>query len=269
MSLRSMVLLLMILFSSARSAVAFDPFQAAGIDPHPGAQVPLDRVFYDQDNHAVTLRQLGAGKPMLLVPVLHRCPNLCGVTLAGLLQAIDMQTARPGRDFTLIAFGIDPKEAPTDGAASLQRLRQSFPALAGRVTAVTGDATNIAAVLQALGYRYGWDAESGQYAHIAATAVLNPAGQLTRWLYGVAPQPRDLSLAVTEAGQTVISTWEEQFLLLCFHYDPQNGRYDNAIWRSVQIGGYFVVAFGGLLICLALCREWQWASGKAKGKGHE
>ena len=247
--------LLMLLLSSA-AALAFDPFGSAGIDQHPDAQIPMDVAFRDENGAQVTLAGIGGGKPILLAPVLHNCPNICGVTLGGLAQAVAAQSFRPGKDFTIIAFGIDPKEGPADARASLGALRHAQPELpATGVHALTGTAANVAAVTKALGYRYAWDDSIDQYAHVAAIALLTGEGHLGRWLYGVSPDPADLKLALTEAGQGQLGSWGDQILLLCYHYDPKTGRYGPVIWTAMRVAGGATAAAIIGLIALALMRE--------------
>ncbi len=89
------LLLLIALLAIGGAAHAFDPFQAAGIDEKPAAAVPLDRRFTQGDGTRTSLRALANGKPILLAPVLHRCPNICGVTLSGLMQAISARCRIP------------------------------------------------------------------------------------------------------------------------------------------------------------------------------
>lgn len=248
------LLLFLLLLVPAR-ALAFNPFEATGIDRKPDAAVPLDLAFRDEAGRRVTLRGLAAGRPILLVPVLHKCPNICGVTLAGLMDAVMAQDYRPGRDFALVAFGIDPGEKPADAASSLAGLRKRFPNLSQDIHALTGDARSIYAVTGALGYRYAWDAGIKQFAHLAATAVLTPDGHLGRWLYGLAPAANDLNLALTEAGKGRIGSWTDQILLLCYHYDPATGRYSPMIWLALRIAGGATVALILALIALSLLRD--------------
>jgi protein SCO1/2 len=232
----------LLLICAIAPAAALDPLTAAGIDRKPGASVPLDLVFKDERGVETTLRRLSGGKPILLAPVQHHCPNICGITLAGLAQAIAGQGLRPGIDFATIAFGIDPKEGPRDAADSLAHL----PARAA-IHGLTGTGQDVAAVTAALGYRYAWDPRLEQYDHVAATAVLAPDGRLTRWLYGVAPQPSDLRLALIEAGQGRTGDWTDQLILLCYHYDPVTGRYSNVIWTALRI-----IAVGAVLVMAGL-----------------
>ncbi|MDW6023550.1 SCO family protein [Mesorhizobium sp. BAC0120] len=250
------LVLILIVILAAWPAFAFNPFVEAGIDQHPGAQVPFDIVFRDEQGHPVTLRSLGQGRPIVLAPVLHNCPNICGITLSGLVQAVQTQSFLPGRDFVIVSFGIDPKEGPTEARKSMADLEKAFPSLpTDGIRALTGAAPDIKAVTQVLGYRYAWDEGIGQYAHIAAVAVLTPDGRLARWLYGVAPEPADLKLALTEAGEGRLGTWGDQLLLLCYHYDARTGRYDSMVNWLLRIGGGVTVALGAGLIGIALLRE--------------
>lgn len=249
------LLLLSSLICAAPAAAAFNPFETAGIDRKSDAQVPLAIAFVDQHGAPATLAGIAHDRPILLVPLLHKCPNICGVTLSGLMEAIRVQDYKPGRDFEIIAFSIDPKEVPQDARDSLADLQRRYPALSASVHALTGSRKNIAAVTDALGYRYGWDDAIGQYAHIAATAVLTADGRLSRWLYGLQPAPEDLALALTEAGHGRIGTWGDQLLLLCYHYDPVTGRYSPIIWTALRLAG---VATAGIMLGglgLALLRE--------------
>jgi protein SCO1/2 len=254
--IRALALVLAML--AAHPALAFDAQKEAGIDPRLGADVPIDLPFRDEHGTEVTLRALAHGKPMLLAPVVHNCPNLCGVTLAGLLAAVDKQDLVPGRDFSIVAFGIDPREQSQDAASSLDKLRQAYPPLiVNAVHGLTGPADSTAAVTQSLGYRYAWDEELQQYAHAAAVAVLDSDGRLSRWLYGVSPDPTDLKLALVDAGRHQIGTWTDQLLLLCFHYDAATGRYSSLIRTLLQAGSIVTIIMLAGWIGVALLRDRQ------------
>lgn len=244
MILRALTFLLALLVTSAAVAQSgFDPFGEARIDRRPDARVPMDAPFLDARGRRTSLRALAAGKPLLLVPVLHHCPNICGVTLAGVAEAIAGQTLRPGRDFALVALGIDPREGPQAARDDLARIKQH----AG-VHALTGQREAIRSVTDAIGYHYAWDERIGQYAHAAATAVISPDGRLTGWLYGLAPRPADLEGALRAARSEQSGSFGEALLLLCYHYDPATGRYTPAIEKILRLAAGFTVAGIGLLI---------------------
>lgn len=245
-------LLALLALAQAGPAVAqagpFNPFGEATIDERPGAAIPLDVPFADQNGRQVTLRSLAHGRPMLLVPVLHNCPNFCSVTLVGFAAAATAQKQKLGQDFAMVAFGIDPRDRAADAAGDLQRLAKARGG-ALPITATTGTGPNIRAVTDALGYHYAWDNRIGQYAHIAAAAVISPSGHLTGWLYGLAPQPTELASALSKAANEDSGTFGERLLLLCYHYDPLTGRYSLAIVRVLQGAGLLsVLLLAGLIV---------------------
>lgn len=226
-----------------------DPFKAAAIVERPGAAIPLDQPFVTAEGKPVTLRQIAGGKPLLITPVQHECPNICGVTLAGIAAAIDGQSQfKPGRDFAIVALGIDPREGPAQAGDDLDRLARQRPNAAWQPLALTGSAQAIHAVTEALGYRYAWSDQLGQYAHLSGTAVLTPDGKLSSWLYGLSPTPAQLDSAVAQAAAGRSGGVMQQLLLLCFHYDPQSGRYSLAITKALRLAGVLTV----LLIALAI-----------------
>src|SRR5262245_14098479 len=103
---------LFLLLAMTAGAAPFDPFAVAGIDERPGASIPLDRTIVDERSARRTLAAIAGGRPILLVPVQHDCPNLCGVTLDGLAAAMKSAAVKPDVDAAVIAFGIDPRETP-------------------------------------------------------------------------------------------------------------------------------------------------------------
>jgi protein SCO1/2 len=242
------------LFIGNAAADPFNAFENARIDPKPGAAIPLDRIFRDDHGTLRSLRSIGDGRPLLLAPVLHHCPNICDVTLGGLMSAIEAQSYLPGRDFEIIAFSIDPAETTQAAVESVAALRGRFPGLPS-IHAVTGTSDDVAAVTAALGYRYAWDPAIDQYAHVAAVAVLTPDGRLARWLYGLAPQPDDVQSALSEAALGSTVSLGEQLLLLCYHYDAAAGHYAPLVWGLLRTAGVITVGAIGLFIVAAVRRE--------------
>ena len=96
-----------------------------------------------------------------------------------------------------------------------------------------------------------------QFAHTAVLTVLTPAGHVSRYLYGIEYQPRNLRLALVEAADGKIGTAVDKALLYCYHYDPETGKYGLAIMNLVRLGGIMTVAAAVSFIVLNLRRQPQ------------
>lgn len=240
------------------SAALFDPFAAAGIDSRQvGTQLPRDLGFVDQQGRSVRLGDVLDQRPVLLIPVYYRCPNVCGAALSTLFSQLQSVPYQLGRDYQVIAFSFDPRESSEVAQEELNKLVQHWPALAQNpaLHLLTGTAQNSAALAHALGFGYGFDELQQQYAHSSAVAVITGDGRLSRWLYGLGYQASDLRLALTEAGHGRIGALKEQLLLLCFHYDPASGSYSSRVIMLLQIVGVGTVLAMGLFIGGMLYRE--------------
>ena len=230
-------LLLMGMPLVAVAAVPFDPFAAAGIDSRQiGTALPRNLQFVDQQGHSVRLGELLDQRPVLLIPVYFRCPNVCGAALSTLFSQLQNVPYQLGRDYQVIAFSFDPRETTDAAQQELSKLAQHWPILGQNpaLHLLTGTAQNSATLARALGFGYAFDDLQQQYAHSSAVAVVTGDGRLSRWLYGLGYQASDLRLALTEAGQGRLGALKEQLLLLCFHYDPANGTYSSRVIRCCR-----------------------------------
>ena len=155
-----------------------------------------------------------------------------------------------GREFDVITISIDPYETG-DRARSK---RQSLLARYGRNDAehgwhfLLGDASQIARVADAVGYRFHFDEETQQFAHPAALVLLQPNGRVSRYLYGLEYPPTDIRLALLEASQGKLVSTVEQVLLFCYRYDAHQGRYVIVANRVMRLGAAAIaLTLGGFL----------------------
>ena len=224
---------------------------AAAIEDRLGAPLPAEPFLRDETGAERRPADLVGARPILLVPVDLDCPNICGLTVHDLFDALRKIDGRPGRDYDVVLVSIDPTEGPADAAAYRARLADAFEEARGALV-LTGDARPL---LEALGFTYSLDDTTAQYAHPAAVAVLTPDGRLARWLYGYPFVPFDLRLALSEASDAKIGRLAERLWLLCYAYDPETGRYTASVMGALQAGGVLTVLMLGGGIGLALHRE--------------
>lgn len=239
--------------ASVRPAILRD----VGFDQKIGGQVPLDLVFRDEADRPVALRQFFGQRPVVLALVYYECPMLCTLVLNGAVSGLKPLQLEPGKDFEFVAVSFNPREGALLAAAKKANYldRYGRAATAGGWHFLTGSPEAIAKLTAAVGFRYAWDKEAGQYAHPTGILVLTPDGKISRYLFGIEYEPRDLKLALVESSAGKLGTVTDQVLLYCFHYDPANGRYSTAILGLVRAGGVVTLLALGLFLTAAWRRE--------------
>ncbi|MEP5285777.1 MAG: SCO family protein [Alloalcanivorax venustensis] len=208
-----------------------------GVDQRIGERVPMDLRFEDRHGDTVTLGNLINGKPALLQLAWYDCPNLCDLSLRRLGSRLSDVKFQPGEDFQVVTVSIDPREGTGAADRALATLRDSYQGDndAGDWQVLTGDARAIDTLARRIGYRYQYDAESEQFAHPAALAVLDGDGRLSSYLLGLTFSGRDVELALTRAGEGRLGSITDRIALRCFHFDPEKGTYTLDILRLLNL----------------------------------
>ncbi len=219
--------------------------QEVDIEEQLGRAIDPSLSFTDTEGRRVRLgEELSGQAPVVLVLAYYRCPMLCGLVLRGVVTGMKDLAFQLGRQYRAVTVSFDPRDTP-DAAA---QKRASTLAGLGRTAAgsaewpfLVGDEPSIRALADAVGFRYAYDARTDQYAHPAAAIVLTPDGHISRYLYGVTFTPRDLRLALVEAGQGKIGTIVDRLILTCYHYDPATRAYGPFIVGFMRIGSAFIL----------------------------
>jgi protein SCO1/2 len=222
-----------------------------------GNQLPLDTAFRDETGRTTTLRNFLGGKPTVLALVYFHCPNLCGIVRTDLFDALARSGMAAGRDYTLIALSIDPSETVADAQEAKEDDLSRYPLQGGQQAShfLTGSAGSVQAIANAVGFRDRFDPGLKQFLHPAGIVFTTASGVVSSYLLGVGYEPGDVRLGVTRANLGSIATAALPVLLLCFHYDPQTGRYTLAIVKLLRLAGLItVVTIAGTLF-LAFRRE--------------
>ncbi len=217
-----------------------------------GAQVPGGLTFVGPEGPVRLDSLYGRDKPILLLLTYGRCPSLCGLTLNGLVGSLKRTFLSLEKDYLALTVSLDPRETPESAA---KRQRGHLQAL-GRPEATaawpfwTGTRERIDALADAVGIRYVYDAQSDQYAHPSVVVLLSPEGRVVRYLYGIQLDPRDLKLALLEAGEGRVGTTLDRVLLRCYRYDPKARGYLPFVRAYLQVGGLLV--FAALAVALGV-----------------
>lgn len=216
-----------------------DTVNRVGFDQNLGARLPLGARFVDDDGRELTLGELFGDKPVVLVPGYYGCPLLCSQVLNGLTRTFRGMTETAGKDFTVVAYSINPKEKPELAARKKANYLERYGRTegAGGWHFLTGSPASIEAVSKAIGFRYVYDPVKQVYSHAAGIVFATPDGRISRCYYGLDYPVRDVEHELAQCRQGKIGTPLRRLLLLCYDYDAATGKYTLSILRLIRLLG--------------------------------
>lgn len=233
-----------------------------GFDQRLGERLPLDVEFNDEAGQRAPLSAyFGRGRPVVLAFAYYECPMLCTMVLNGLVGGLKGMSLTAGADYDVVVVSIDPRDTPEKARAKkasymgLYGHPEGKPGSEGAFHFLTGDAASIRAITGAAGFRYVEDPASKQFAHASGAIVLTEHGEMARYLYGIDFAPRDLRLALVEAGNGTIGGPTDRLLLLCYQYDPTRGKYGALALGLVRAGGVLTLVVLGASILVMSRRK--------------
>jgi len=210
-----------------------------GLDQKLGQYVPLDLPFSDESGHPVTLGQI-IHKPAILALVYLHCPNVCGLLLQNLADALNQLPAEPGKEYEVLSVSFDETEKPSLALEKkrmyLKMIQKPFPEDAWRF--LTGDKENIQQLTDAVGFHFKRVGED--FEHPVALIILASDGKIVRYMYGADPLPFDLKLALVEASQGRIGPAISKIAQFCFSYDPKGKK---LVFNTLKVTGTVTLLF--------------------------
>jgi protein SCO1/2 len=254
-------MLLLPCFAAAEGpAVTDTPPELQGVEvtEHLGDQIPLDLAFRDENGRNVTLADYFKGdKPVILTLNYYACPMLCTLVLNGMIDGLKPLKWSPDKDFRIVTVSIDHREGPE----LAREKKKSYLAQYDRPEAeagwhfLTGTRENIKALADTVGFGYQYVPDRMEWAHGAVIFMVSPSGKLTRYLYGLQYEPKQLQLGLTEAGEGKIGNALDRFLLRCYHYDPDSRKYGVYVWGIMRAGGLLTITVIGTMLFIFWRRE--------------
>ncbi|MFN3648756.1 MAG: SCO family protein [Armatimonadota bacterium] len=213
-------------------------------------QVPADVTFYEEGSgRPVQLAEYFGKKPVMMMLIQFKCTMLCTEELRELLDSLKELEFTPGKEFNLLIVSIDPREKPDFAAEFKQEYLKKYgrPESAAGFHFLTGEKREIDRLSEAVGYRYYYDQHTDQYAHPDGVIIATPQGKLARYYFGLNYPARDLRFGLIEAASERIGSFIDAIALLCFHYNPAQGKYGLVIMSVVRLAGIatvLLIAFG-------------------------
>jgi protein SCO1/2 len=227
--------------------------QGLEVDEKQGAEVPRALAFRDDTGAPVLLGSyLDHELPIILTFNYSNCPMLCSVQLDVLVQSLQKTQWRVGRQFQIVTVSLDVAETPEVAARTKERYVSLFPeAERAQVRAgwhfLTGDQSAVAALTDAVGFRYRYVARTKEYVHPATLIFLSPWGTVTRYFHGIGYVPEQLDASIFQAGAGEYGV-SLGFLLACFNHDPDADSHAKTGQNVMRYGalGFAVLFLGGL-----------------------
>ncbi len=267
MNTRPLTLLAMTLLalpSGLRADEKLPPeLEGVGVVERLGNHVDLDLEFVNESGRPVKLREyFSSGKPVLLTLAYYTCPMLCSLILNGQTAALKEVAWTPGEQFEVVTVSFDPRDTPELARKKKANYLEMYGKQAGDGWHFLTDYNeNVKKLADQVGFHYKWDQEQEQFAHTAAIMFLTPDGRVSRYLYGIKFSPRDVRLALTEAGEGKMGSTVDKLLLYCFHYDPSSKGYTLFAINLMRAGGALTVVILVFVILRLLRRERGRAAG--------
>ncbi len=220
-------------------------------------QIPLNLVFRDESGKTVQLADYIKEKPVILNFVYFKCRDLCPMLLDGIVRSLRTLSFNVGKEFDVLTVSFDPSDTPALAAAKrLDYLKQY--ARRGAETGwhfLTGDEPSIRSLTQSAGFRYTYDARTGEFGHATGIVLLTPQGVISRYFYGIDFSPRDLRLGLIEAASEKIGSPIDQLLLFCYHYDPLAGKYNLLVTNVIRVAAAATVLILVVSFTILMRRE--------------
>jgi len=165
----------------------------------------------------------------------------------GISDVVSKLDLNLGTDYKLITISFNTKDTP-------EKAREKKVNFVQRISKenqkywfyLTGTQENIAAITEAIGYKY--KAQGLDFAHASAIYVLSPAGKITRYLYGLTFLPFDLKMAIIEAQKGIPRPTINRILEYCFAYNPGSQTYTLQVTRILGA----IILFIALIIFAVL-----------------
>lgn len=219
--------------------------KGVGITQKVGDSIDLN--LQVRDEKTGELRTLGSyfhsHKPVMLSPVYFNCPGLCSFHFNGVIEGLQKVDWNPGEKFEVIAFSFDSKEQPPLGQAKKENYMKMYnrPGTENGFHFLTASEETVQKLMASVGFGFRWNEQANEWSHASAAIVITPDGKISRYLHGIAFEPKDMKLALNEASNGKIGNIIDSVVLFCFKYDEHKSKYGLQVFRVVQLAGGLMV----------------------------
>jgi len=216
--------------ASAQLVMDKPPEQTEGVAvvERRGAVIPPDIMVRDASGKDRRIAEFFDGeRPVILVMAYYTCPLLCTKVLNELQQSINRVSLDLGKDYRIVTVSFDHRDT-TDKAAGKRALY-----LTGYRETVgeqwwefcTTEPEHSKRLAEAVGYHYRYLPDVAEYAHPSALIFVTPKGVVSSYIENLVFDPRDVKMALMDAGEGRVGGIFDRVVFTCFMYDPKTGKY--------------------------------------------
>lgn len=258
-----LLIFLLTLAGSAKDSYAINDvndLDSIGIDEHLGDTIPLDLEFYDAQNQRVKLGDFFAEKkPVVLSLVYFSCPRVCNFATDGVVDVVNsLSSLNLGSDFKILTVSFNAEDNFEHASSKVLQYYKSLNAShfpKGNWHFLTGDSSSITKLTDSVGFKF--KKEGQEFAHPSSLIIITPDGKISRYLYGIQHEPKDLKMALLEATNGEIGTSKiiNKALLFCYQFDPVGKKYALQALNVVKAGGVVTLFSLGVFLTYFWKRE--------------
>lgn len=231
-----------------------DLAREVGIAEKINSSIPSDIKLIDETGKTVALGSFfKEGRPVVINLGYSRCPSICIAMRNQLVAALPETDLELGEDFIVLNVSIDPQESADVSAkmrdTTLAELKQKgVEASADGWRFLTGEQDAIAALTDAVGYRYMYIKPQNEYGHPGVLVLADGQGVVKRYLSGTAYSGRTLRLSIVETSQGKVGSFFDKAFVTCFVWDDEANNYSATAGFIMMLGGGVIMVFlGGLM----------------------
>ena len=235
--------------ASAAQAQYFRPSES-DIDPKTfevdqqkimGVKVPAGMTLTDLDGKPMKLGDM-LGQPLILVLSYYTCDGSCSVINQDLLDLLmllrDSERVKSGQDYKVLTLSFDRNDTVDTLGAFRTKLRMPNDLAKDWTFGLAADFEELKSLAHSLDYRFFWSPPDRTFFHPGAFFFLTPEGRVSRVLYALANEAKDVELAVLDAKQSQMKAKDiiNFAVSLCYSYNYKEGRYTYNIPLFVAVG---------------------------------
>jgi len=220
---------------------------SADFAQHLDRNLPTEPQFRDERGDTVRLGDYFGAGPVGLMFSYYGCSNLCPMQIRNLAQRLAQTSAGAAERAQILVVSIDPLDSPVSAAQAKHKYLDNLLPAAGaeRWHFLSGAPADIARLTESVGFSYGYDPKTHQYAHPAGFVLITPAGRIARYFFGFDFTADELRRAFDQAAAHRIASPIARLLMVCFHYDLASAPYSALIIEVLRVAS--VVMLLGLL----------------------